>query len=211
MRLLYLHGFASGPGSYKGQELQRRFAARGVPLELPSLRVPSFERQRISTMVASIEAYLVARGEPALLVASSLGGLVAAHVAVRTPLVAKLILLAPAFGMAARWRERLGDEGLAAWRASEWLPVFDYAERRQSRVDVGYLDDGLALRPEWPAPTCPVHVLHGTKDEVVPPAQTEQFLRGCPHATVTWLDDGHELVRSVDAIEAAIVAALCAV
>ena len=204
LRLVYLHGFASGPQSYKGVELQRRFAARGVEVELPSLRVPSFERQRLSTMIETVYADLVARGVPTLLIGSSLGGMVAAHVALRTPLVAGLLLLAPAFGMAGRWRERLGEEGLERWRRDEWISIFDYAERRESRLDYGYLVDGLALRPEWPQPTCPIAVLHGSRDEVVPPATSERFCAGCPQATLQFVDDGHELARSVDAIERAV-------
>jgi len=36
-RLIYLHGFASGPGSHKAQLFRRRFAERGVRLEVPDL------------------------------------------------------------------------------------------------------------------------------------------------------------------------------
>ena len=203
MRIQYLHGFASGPQSYKGVELQRRFALRGVPIELPSLRVPSFERQRISQMISTVEHDLIEAAQPTLLVGSSLGGLVAAHVAVRSSLVKGLVLLAPAFGMAERWHLRLGEAGLAEWRAAEWLSVYDYAERRESRIDVGYLDDGLALRPQWPAPTIPIALLHGRRDETVPPENSERFCLHCPQTRLEWLDDGHELTRprSVDEIE----------
>lgn len=201
MRLLYLHGFASGPRSYKGVKLQERFAARDVAVELPSLRLPSFERPRVSIMIDAITESLRSRAEPAVVIGSSLGGLVAAHVALRTDRVAALVLLAPAFGMAQRWRDRLGDEGLAKWRRDEWLPVFDFAAKRDAGIDIGFLDDALALSPELPQPRCPIAIVHGSHDDVVPVAQSEAFVAAVPHASLTIVDDGHELGHSLDAIE----------
>lgn len=201
MRLLYLHGFASGPRSYKGVKLQERFATRGIAVELPSLRLPSFERPRVSIMIDAITQSLRERDERAVLIGSSLGGLVAAHVALRTERVAALVLLAPAFGMAQRWRDRLGDEGLAKWRQNEWLPVFDFAEKRDAGIDIGFLDDALALLPELPQPRCPITIVHGSHDDVVPVAQSETFVAAVPHARLTIVDDGHELGHSLDTIE----------
>ena len=34
-RVVYLHGFASSPHSSKAQFFRRKFAARGVPMEIP--------------------------------------------------------------------------------------------------------------------------------------------------------------------------------
>src|SRR5262245_47595095 len=41
-RWLYLHGFASGPSSFKGTTIAARYEARGVAMERLNLRVPSF-------------------------------------------------------------------------------------------------------------------------------------------------------------------------
>ncbi len=71
-RVIYLHGFASGPGSRKAQLFLRRFAERGVSLEIPDLAAGDFEHLTISGQLAVIET--VARGEAVSLMGSSLGG-----------------------------------------------------------------------------------------------------------------------------------------
>lgn len=207
-RVLYLHGFASSPNAYKGQELRRRFAARGVTVELPNLRLPSFERLRLSAMIDFVVDDVARGGRPTVLVGSSLGGLTAVHAQLRAPLVARLLLLAPAFGMATRWRDRLGEAGLAAWRRDEWLAVHDYGEKRMSRVDVGFLDDALRVEAQAVTRLAPTHIIHGARDEVVPVAQSEALVKQFPSATLEVVDDAHELTSSLDAIEAALGRAL---
>ncbi|MFQ3568468.1 MAG: YqiA/YcfP family alpha/beta fold hydrolase, partial [Aggregatilineales bacterium] len=49
--IVYLHGFASSPGSQKAQTIQGRFAALGVPVSIPDLNVPSFERLTLTAMI----------------------------------------------------------------------------------------------------------------------------------------------------------------
>ncbi|HQV33840.1 MAG TPA: YqiA/YcfP family alpha/beta fold hydrolase, partial [Calditrichia bacterium] len=37
MNYLYLHGFCSGPGSFKGQYLKEKFARKNLVLQTPDL------------------------------------------------------------------------------------------------------------------------------------------------------------------------------
>ncbi len=46
-RWLYLHGFASGPGSAKGMRLAKHYAEMGVTVERLDLRRPSMEHLRL--------------------------------------------------------------------------------------------------------------------------------------------------------------------
>ena len=83
-RFLYLHGFASGPGSKKGVALAAHYALQGVDLQRLNLRVPSLAQLRFSTMLQVVRDAIgdpLDRAERAVLFGSSLGGLVAAHVA----------------------------------------------------------------------------------------------------------------------------------
>src|SRR3712207_248123 len=95
MRVLYLHGFASGPSSGKAQFFRARLAERGVQLEIPDLVEGDFENLTITGQLAVIER--TARGDPVVLMGSSLGGYLAALYASSHPEVTKLILMAPAF------------------------------------------------------------------------------------------------------------------
>jgi hypothetical protein len=55
LRLAYLHGFASGPWSFKGRGLAAAFAERGLRLELPDLNRPSFDQLTPSGMLAALD------------------------------------------------------------------------------------------------------------------------------------------------------------
>lgn len=193
MKILYGHGFASGPGSTKGLAFERHFAARGIEIERLNLRVPSFEHLRLSSMIATVQAAI---DDAAIVIGSSLGGLTAARVAERDDRVRALILLAPAFGIAERWREMLGAE-LEAWRTTGWREVVDYTTGGTARVDYGFFEDAAETDVGDPDVRVPTLILHGTGDETVPIDRSRAFARGRANVRLVELDDGHELVASL--------------
>lgn len=196
MKILYLHGFASGPQSTKGVAFDKQFAARGRSIERLNLRVPSFENLRLSVMIDTVRDAIGGAGDRAILIGSSLGGLTAARVAEGDPRVVGLVLMAPAFQLAARWREMLGpawDE----WKTTGWREVTDYTTGLPARVDFGFVEDAATIDVGYPAVTVPTLVLHGAKDDTVPIERSRQFAQGRPNVRLIELDDGHELVASL--------------
>src|SRR5712692_10702133 len=117
MRILYLHGFASGPASKKAAF----FRARIPELDVPDLAQGDFEHLTITGQLAVIER--LAAGEPVALIGSSLGGYLAALYAARHPEVSKLVLMAPAFGFLRRWSQ---SPDAAEWRRTGFLQVYHY-------------------------------------------------------------------------------------
>src|SRR5881275_1785781 len=103
--ILYFHGFASSPASAKIGLLRPMLAPHGIELNTPDLNAPSFERLDWNAM---IERALDAAREtaPRAIVGSSLGSLLALEVAHRG-VIAPLVLIAPALGIADRWKENL--------------------------------------------------------------------------------------------------------
>lgn len=196
MRLAYLHGFASGPGSTKAQFFKARFAERGVTLEIPDL-APDFTHMTIASMLAIVEAIL--DGGPTVLLGSSLGGYLAALAAARRPdRVPALVLMAPAFGFAARWEESTGPRVMAAWRRRGALPVYHYALRREVPLSIALIDEASQFEAE-PDPACPALVLHGRRDDAVPLAIGEAFVARRPdRRRLVVYDDGHELTSVLE-------------
>jgi pimeloyl-ACP methyl ester carboxylesterase len=197
--ILYLHGFASGPGSAKGTALAERFASIGVPLERADLTpgADGFERSTPLTMLAEAER-LARAHRPRVLMGSSLGGYLSALLAPRVPGVERLVLLAPAFRLFERWRARLGAEDERAWRA-EGLDVHHHATNRRRRLSWAFMEDAATL-PAFPGVSVPTLCLAGRRDELVPLEDVEAFVARTPSARLVVLDDGHELVASVDRI-----------
>src|SRR5581483_6912559 len=201
-RFPYLHGFASGPESSKGVALARHFAARSVTLERLNLRLPSLEHLRLSAMMASVEAAIGGPRDRAVVFGSSLGGLTACRVAERDPRVCALVLLAPAFRLAERWRRRLGEAAWREWESSGWLEIDDWAEKRRARVDFELVREAEALDAGWPDVRVPTLIVHGRRDETVGIDLSREFARTRRWVRLIEVDDGHELVASLDRIAA---------
>lgn len=195
MKTLYLHGFASGPGSAKGIAFARHFADRGRAIDRLDLRVPSFEHLRLSAMIEATQA-AIGPDERAVVIGSSLGGLTAARTAERDARIVALVLLAPAFQLAARWRDVLGAE-LDTWRTTGWREVLDYTTRTPARIDYGFYEDAAATDIGDLAIRVPTLILHGVHDDVVPIERSRTVARGNPNVRLVELDDGHELIESL--------------
>ncbi|HEX9100745.1 MAG TPA: YqiA/YcfP family alpha/beta fold hydrolase [Polyangia bacterium] len=199
-RWLYCHGFASGPRSHKGVELAARFAARGVELERLDLRVPSLERLSFAAMQAVVVRAIGGARDRAVVFGSSLGGLTAARVAEADARVCALVLLAPAFRLAERWRTRLGADEWRKWESSGWLDIHDYAEDRPARVSFDFIRELDALDAGWPDMPdvrVPTLIVHGSRDDTVDPQLSRDFARGKSWVRLVEVDDGHELAQSL--------------
>ena len=187
---VYLHGFASGPGSTKAQFFRTRFAELGVTLDIPDL-APDFTHMTIGSMLAIVDAILD-RG-PAVLLGSSLGGYLATLAAVRRPdRVPALVLFAPAFGFVQRWEERVDPAAMARWRAKGTARVYHYGLGREVPLSIELLDEA-GRHPVEPDPAAPALVFAGRRDESVPLPVVEHFTRGRPGRELVVFDTGHEL------------------
>lgn len=194
--ILYLHGFASGPGSAKAVDLARRFAAGGERLEIADLTPGplGFERSTPTSMLAVVRGLLEPARPPHVLIGSSLGGWLSALTASREPAVGRLILLAPAFNMVERWSGRLSAAELAGWRR-DGLEVDHHATGTRRRIGWAFFEDA-ARYPAYPEVAVPTLVIAGRQDETVPLADIERFVDRTPSAQLVVLDDGHGLERS---------------
>ena len=207
MRWLYLHGFASGPGSSKGVAIADHLhTTRGVNVERLNLRVPSFEHLLGSAMIEHVDETLA--GEPGVLIGSSLGGWTALRTAERCPNVRALVLLAPAIGLAEGWKRRQPDP-VANWRRTGWLAVEDHALGGMKRVHIGFLDDVAALDAKGdPDVAIPVLLIHGRQDDVIPVSGSHRWAAARPNVKLVEVDDGHQLGDSLATILAEIDAFL---
>lgn len=196
--VVYLHGFASGPGSKKARFFGERFAARGVPFHAPDLAAGNFATLTLSGQLSVVAAAVAERR--VTLMGSSMGGYLAALFAAANPsLVERAVLMAPAFDFAARWRARLGEQAFAGWQHTGSLPVFHYGEGREMNVGFELYSDALGFAA-FPRVEPPVLVFHGVHDDVVPADLSQGFADVNPHARLRLLESNHELLDVTETI-----------
>src|SRR5215831_9582172 len=116
MRILYLHGFASGDSSSKARFFRESLERAGAAVVVPDLAQGDFEHLTITGQLGVVDE--IVGSQPAALIGSSMGGYLAALYAARHTAITRLVLLAPAFGFARRWPERLGAGAVESWRRS---------------------------------------------------------------------------------------------
>ncbi len=198
--LLYLHGFASGPGSNKARHLVRRFEEAGVRMEVPDLTPgeDGFERSTPTSMRRVAEAALARGTPPHAVIGSSLGGYLAACMAANDSSIHRLVLLAPAFRLFERWSARLSPAEIEQWRAGG-LETMHYASGRKRRIGFQFHEDARGW-PAFPVVRVPALCIAGRWDETVPLADVEAFVERTPSARLVVVDDGHELATSLDRI-----------
>jgi pimeloyl-ACP methyl ester carboxylesterase len=168
---LYLHGLGSVRAGEKSGSLLEHARARGRALVRVDLRGHGESSGRlgqvtIRELANDVERVLAQLGS-AVVIGSSLGGLLAALAAAACPeRVAALALIAPAFGLVTSLAQRLDPCG-RMWTNEGHGFVVD------SRVlaDAATIDEG-ALPARLRVPTL---VVHGTADEVVPARVSERF------------------------------------
>ena len=195
--MLYLHGFASGPGSRKAQYFKQRFAEVGVSLEIPALDEGDFLHLTLSRQRDFIER-LTAPRRPRIVMGSSMGGYLAALYASEHPVDA-LIVLAPAVDFATRWRERLGEEQLAEWQRVGTMETFHHGLKQNTLIKYDLMEDAPKHEP-WPKVSAPTLVFHGLRDDVVPQAKVEHWVSQNPTATLRLVDAGHEFLECLELI-----------
>lgn len=196
-RLVYLHGFASGPGSRKAQLFAERCAALGIETDVPDLAEGDFRGLTITGQLRVVER--VAAGAPVTLVGSSLGGYLAALYAARHAEVRKVVLMAPAFGFVRRWAESLGNGRLRQWEKRGAMEVMHYGWGRMAEVGWGLMEDGRQYEDE-PNVEQPTLIFHGSQDVVVPVECSESFAAGRANVRLRVMESDHELADVVETI-----------
>lgn len=175
---IYLHGFASSPNSGKARFLQKQFADLGITLRVPDLNLGDFRHltlTRILTML--LETY---PEQPLRVMGSSLGGFLALLWAARNPAVERLLLLAPALGFADRLVQSMGTEALTRWQREGVFAFHHYGLNGPAELGYEFFMDARGYSELELGRSLPILILHGTQDEVVPIALSQDYAASRP-------------------------------
>ncbi|KST67575.1 YqiA/YcfP family alpha/beta fold hydrolase [Mastigocoleus testarum] len=193
MQYIYLHGFASSPNSNKARYIEQRFAENKINLIIPDLNNNDFSHLTITRQVKQVTAYFDNAELPVTLIGSSLGGLTAAHLGEKHPVVQRLVLLAPAFGFLSHWLPKLGEEKIQRWEKEKYLMVYHYREEREVPLSYDFLTDANQYSEDGLQRSIPTLILHGKNDEVIPIEASRDFAGQRPWVKLVELDSDHSL------------------
>lgn len=208
--MIYLHGFASGNRSTKGVAVERALGNHGVTVEQPDLNLPSFENLSPYLQLKFLQGLLTQDPRPTVLIGSSMGGWLATMLAPRRAdetnvvpgfaQVKALLLLAPAFELGTRWRQRLDDATWERWQREGSMLHMNLVAKKQLPLHAEFLVEAQTL-PQWPGTTIPTVVIQGRRDDVVPHSTARAWVDQNPHAMLLEVDDDHQLLATIPRIE----------
>lgn len=207
--MIYLHGFASSPGSKKAQSFRWAFEKRGAIYHIPDLNAPSFEKLTLTGILAHIAETI--RGlpddnAPVYLIGSSMGGLSALHFCDRyrdaeAARVEKVCLLAPAFDFEENRAAQMGENWRDEWREAGSIPFYHFARDRMIPVHFGLVEDLAQYHSYEVNLDMPVLIYHGLNDESVSCKQSERYAAARENVRLHLLNSDHQLLDQTDRIE----------
>ncbi|NDJ52788.1 MAG: alpha/beta fold hydrolase [Chloroflexi bacterium] len=203
--VIYLHGFASSPGSTKANWLKEALQPYDVHYLIPDLNAPDFSHLTLTgALVQAAEAIESSAAGAVHLIGSSMGGMVALHTIDRYPAarerVSSLLCLAPGFDLSARWDDLVPAEAMQRWRATGWLPFFNHATQKEEPLHYKFYEDAESHDSSQVQFDQPMLIIHGQHDETVPPQVSTVFAQGRDNVTVKLVDSDHTLTDQLDFI-----------
>ena len=158
MRVLFAHGFEGSPDGGKPTYMSETLVW-DVVTPVMSEKGWNIE-QETDVLLEYIDA-----GNFDLIAGSSMGGLAAANAsALRPDAEFGLLLIAPAFGLAEMWHDRLTVAEMGEWERED-----AYAYRGfELNISLGWDFMQTADKMSWPELNHPTVILHGTQDDIVP-------------------------------------------
>jgi uncharacterized protein len=200
--IVYLHGFASGPSSFKANAIVPELRSAGYSVQVPDLNEDDFEGLTVTRSLAFAKRLLRDR---TVVIGSSLGGYVAGLLAEKDERVKALVLMAPAFDIAARMKRRYGTAAIEAWKTAGRTMVEHYTWGGRHAIGYGFLEDAERYAA-FPKIRVPTYLLQGTHDTTVPPDLATEFAEAHPqHVELDLADDDHGLKDSVERAYAAVL------
>lgn len=198
MNVFYLHGFASSAKSTKAGYFAERLRRHGIELRCPDFNEPDFTTLTVTRMLDHVQQDIATSREPAVLMGSSLGGMLAILAAAAFPnRVSRLVLMAPAVMFAKPGHHLLTPERIEEWRRRGALPFFHYAYNEERALNYAFYEDSLRHDAFEARFNQPALIFQGLRDTSVDHRTVEQFARARPNVTLSLLDDDHQLIASL--------------
>ena len=194
---IYLHGFASGPGSNKAKAFKKRFDELGISIHVPDLQQGDFENLTLTGQIELVQGIIDKKKDKKFgLIGSSMGGYLASLIAQTRESVQALFLMAPGFNFLNRWRKKLD----ISKTTDELIPVFHYRYNKEVRLNTYLFRDAETWESLPLDRKIPTFIVHGLHDETIDIEESRDFVRGKSFCSLKELDSDHGLLSCIDSI-----------
>ncbi len=194
---IYLHGFASGPGSNKAKAFKKRFDELGLSIHVPDLQQGDFENLTLTGQIELVQGIIDKnKGKSFALIGSSMGGYLASRIAQTRESVQALFLMAPGFNFLNRWRKKLD----ISKTKDELIPVFHYRYNKEVRLNTYLFRDAETWESLPLDRKIPTFIVHGLHDETIDIEESRNFVRKKSFCSLKELDSDHGLLSCIDSI-----------
>ena len=194
---IYLHGFASGPGSNKAKAFKKRFDELGISIHVPDLQQGDFENLTLTGQIELVQGIIDKKKDKKFgLIGSSMGGYLASLIAQTRESVQALFLMAPGFNFLNRWRKKLD----ISKSKDELIPVFHYRYNKEVRLNTYLFRDAETWESLPLDRKIPTFIVHGLHDETIDIEESRNFVRKKSFCSLKELDSDHGLLSCIDSI-----------
>ena len=134
------------------------------------------------------------KGQYDLVAGSSMGGLAAANASSLRPNAEfRLLLIAPAFGLADHW-DGMEDSGRRAWKLTNQRRYKGF--KHDIMLPWEFMES--AEKMSWPIPRHQTTIIHGIHDEIVPISCSRKIAERCDFVELVEIDDHHRMKKSLE-------------
>lgn len=200
LNVFYLHGFGSSPSSQKAVRFKEMLEENGAIVEIPDLNFPSFKEMTLATQLDLLESKidLLPANVPLVLFGSSMGGLLASLLAQRKKTISALVLLAPGFGIARRWKQFVSVDEYENWQRTGEHHFYHHAHDALMPLGWEFARVMESMKTEDLSIELPCLVFHGVHDTTVPVEESKKFASKNKSVDLRILDDDHQLLNSLE-------------
>lgn len=196
---VYLHGFASGPGSQKARIFKKHFERANLAITIPDLQQGDFENMTLTKQISLVQSII--DGKPGVdfaLIGSSMGAYLAALLAETGKEIKALYLMAPGFNFLNRWMENMGWDKNSLSSVPDLIRVFHYSYNEEVNLKTDLFRDALNWDSISLTRNIPTRIVHGLHDEIVNIQESRNYSGSRPWCQLIELDSDHGLLSSVD-------------
>ena len=197
MRVLWAHGLEGSPNGSKPTWIADNL---GWEVLCPAM---SDYGWTIAEQTEVIAKNIAENEDIDVVMGSSYGGLAIANASERfAGRELRLVLLAPAFGLAENFRSIAGEQGLNEWEKTGLRQYFHHGFGHE--VPFGWDFITSADEMSWPTLHHPTVILHGNQDDIVPLESSRKVAESNELVELIEVEDGHRLADSLHFIPLAV-------